>query len=138
MKVLLVHKFWRKVGGAEVYFQDVARILRSHGHDVKIYTTDFDAEGSRDVYERNENIIFGETVEYLKGPLLSRIKNIPEVIYSKKNKSGFKKLLQEYKPAIFKGISGLDSIALIRISTPFSSESLPINRIYPLSPLDAV
>lgn len=100
MKVLLVHKFWRKVGGAEVYFQDVARILRTHGHDVKIYTTDFNAEGSRDVYEKDDNVIFGDTVEYLNGPLLSRIKNIPEVIYSKKNKSSFKKLLQDFKPDV--------------------------------------
>ncbi len=100
MKILLVHKFWRKVGGAEVYFQDVARILRTQGHEVKIYTTDFNAEGSRDVYTRDENVVFGETVEYLKGPLLERIKNIPSVIYSKKNKTGFKKLLREFRPDV--------------------------------------
>lgn len=98
MKILLVHKFWRKVGGAEVYFQDVARILRNYGHDVKIYTTDYDAEGSRDVYPRDENVIFGETVDYLKGGIITRIKNIPEVIYSQKNKTQFRKLLQEFKP----------------------------------------
>lgn len=100
MKIILVHKFWRKVGGAEVYFQDVARILRSHGHEVKIYTTDFDAEGSRDVFPRDENVIFGDTAEYLKGNILTRIKNIPEVIYSKKNKEHFRKLLRDFKPDI--------------------------------------
>ncbi|MBL0339642.1 MAG: hypothetical protein IPP71_01255 [Bacteroidetes bacterium] len=87
MKILLVHKFWRKVGGAEVYFQDVARILRNHGHEIKIYTTDFDAEGSRDVYPRDKNVIFGETADYLKGGYFSRLKNIPEVIYSQKIKN---------------------------------------------------
>ena len=100
MKVLLVHKFWRKVGGAEVYFQDVARILRNNGHQVKIYTTDYDAEGSRDVYPRDENVIFGETVDYLKGGFLSRLKNIPEVIYSTKNKNQFANLLKEFQPDI--------------------------------------
>ena len=100
MKVLLVHKFWRKVGGAEVYFQDVARILRDHGHEVKIYSTDFDAEGSRDVFPRDENVVFGETVEYLKGSLIQRVKNIPEVIYSRKNKADFKQLLRKFQPDI--------------------------------------
>jgi glycosyltransferase involved in cell wall biosynthesis len=100
MKVLLVHKFWRKVGGAEVYFQDVARILRLKGHNVKIYTTDFDAEGSHDVFPRNENVIFGPAEEYLKGSVWQRIRNIPEIIYSGKNKSAFKKLLQEFQPDI--------------------------------------
>ncbi|HMT27721.1 MAG TPA: glycosyltransferase [Bacteroidia bacterium] len=100
MKVLLVHKFWRKVGGAEVYFQDVARILRNNNHEVKIFTTDFNAEGSRDVYPKDENVIFGETVDYLKGGLMSRLSNIPEVIYSKKNKAAFKKLLRDFKPDI--------------------------------------
>ncbi len=100
MKVLLVHKFWRKVGGAEVYFQDVARILRNHNHDVRIYTTDYDAEGSRDVYKKDESVIFGETFDYLKGNVLTRLKNIPEIIYSRKNKEQFRKLLQEFKPDI--------------------------------------
>ena len=100
MKVLLVHKFWRKVGGAEVYFQDVARILRNHGHQVKIFTSDFNAEGSRDVYKRDENVVFGNSVDYLKGNFIDRVKNITEVIYSKKNKEQFRQLLREYKPDI--------------------------------------
>jgi glycosyltransferase involved in cell wall biosynthesis len=100
MKVLLVHKFWRKVGGAEVYFQDVARILRNYQHQIKIYTTDFEAEGSHDVYPRDENVIFGETFDYLQGNIITRLKNIPEIIYSRKNKEHFRNVLREYKPDI--------------------------------------
>jgi len=100
MKVLLVHKFWRKVGGAEVYFQDVARILKNHGNEVKIFTTDFNAEGSRDIFPRDENVIFGESFDYLKGHLLKRVKNIPQVIYSKSSKEQFRKLLREFRPDI--------------------------------------
>jgi hypothetical protein len=101
MKVLLVHKFWRKVGGAEVYFQDCARILRNHGHQVKIYTTDFNAEGSRDVFHRDENVIFGETAEYLKGNVINRIKNIPEVIYSKRIKKNSGRCFANTNPTLF-------------------------------------
>lgn len=100
MKILLVHKFWRKVGGAEVYFQDVARILRNHGHEVKIYTTDYAAEGSRDVFKRDDNVIFGKSVEYLNGNILNRLRNIPEVIYSKTHKEQFRKVVRDFKPDI--------------------------------------
>lgn len=100
MKVLLVHKFWRKVGGAEVYFQDVARILKNHGNEVKIFTTDYNAEGSRDIFPRDENVIFGESFDYLKGNVITRIKNIPEVIYSKSSKEHFRKVLREFRPDI--------------------------------------
>jgi glycosyltransferase involved in cell wall biosynthesis len=100
MKIILAHKFWRKVGGAEVYFQDVARILRNHGHQVKIYTTDYIAEESRDVYTRTEDVIFGTSPEYLKGNFFSRLAAIPETIYSKKNKRQFAQLLETFKPDV--------------------------------------
>lgn len=100
MKILLVHKFWRKVGGAEVYFQDVARILRNQGHEVMIYTTDLDVPGSRDVFPRDEKVIFGEAAEYLQGGFFQRMKNIPEIIYSVKNKHRFRQLLGEFRPDV--------------------------------------
>ena len=100
MKALLVHKFWKKVGGAEVYFQDTARILRNHGHDVYFYTTDFEADGAVDVYPRDEKTFFGKSFDYLNGSVWSRIANIPKVIYSKPNKEEFRNILREVKPDI--------------------------------------
>jgi glycosyltransferase involved in cell wall biosynthesis len=100
MKIILAHKFWRKVGGAEVYFQDVARILRNHGHEVKIFTTDYIAEGSRDVYPRDENVVFGESVNYLDGNFIDRLKNIPGTIYSSSNKELFRKLIRDFQPDV--------------------------------------
>lgn len=100
MKVLLVHKFWKKVGGAEVYFQDTARILRSQGHEVHIYTTDYDAQGAQDVFERNANVHFGTSFDYLQGGLIKKLTNIPNVIYSKTNKEEFRELLRELRPDV--------------------------------------
>lgn len=100
MKVLLVHKFWKRVGGAEVYFQDTARILRSKGHDVYIYTTEFEADGAKDVYPRDEKVHFGESFDYLQGGVLKRISNIPKIIYSQKNKEEFRSLLRDIKPDV--------------------------------------
>lgn len=94
----MVHKFWKKVGGAEVYFQDTARILRNHGHEVFFYTTDFEADGAVDIYPRDEKTFFGQSFDYLNGSVWSRIANIPKVIYSKPNKEEFRKILREIQP----------------------------------------
>jgi glycosyltransferase involved in cell wall biosynthesis len=98
MKVLLVHKFWRKTGGAENYFQDTAAILKANGHTVKYFSTDFPAANSADVFARDENLTLGVYENYLHGNVLQKISAIPEIIYSKKNKFIFGKLLDEFKP----------------------------------------
>lgn len=100
MKILLVHKFWRKTGGAENYFQDTATILRANGHEIKIFTTDFPAANSSDVFVRDENIVFGVYENYLDGNIFKRLTSVPEIIYSKKNKVLFGKLLDSFKPDI--------------------------------------
>lgn len=100
MKVLLVHKFWKKLSGAEVYFHDIIRILKSEGHTVKVFTTNFNAEGGVDPVEQNDEIVYGHPVDYRNGSLIKKISNIPELIYSVKNKEVFRKLVEDFKPDI--------------------------------------
>ena len=100
MKVLLVHKFWKKVGGAEVYFQDVRRILKSRGHDVRVFSTMYDPGGGADIYPVEDDVIMGYAPEYLKGSFMDKLKHIPETIYSRKNKQIFRDLLRDFKPDI--------------------------------------
>lgn len=100
MKIVLVHKFWRKAGGAENYFQDTASVLKANGHDVKVFTTDFPAANSTDDFIRDEHVVFGEYKNYLEGNLLNKLALVPEIIYSKSNKALFGKLLDEFKPDI--------------------------------------
>ncbi len=100
MKVLLVHKYWRTLSGAEMYFHDVERLLRAQGHQVKIFTTNFNCEGGIDEKEIRDDVIYGEPVNYLHGSMASRITNLPALIYNKKNKALMSKLLSEFKPDI--------------------------------------
>lgn len=100
MRILLVHKFWRKTGGAENYFQDTAAILRANGHEVKFFTTDFPAANSSDVFVRDENVVFGAYQNYLDGSILKKLTSVPEIIYSKKNKALFENLLDSFHPDI--------------------------------------
>jgi glycosyltransferase involved in cell wall biosynthesis len=100
MKILLVHKFWRKLSGAEMYFHDVLRILKQEGHAVKVFTSNLNAEGGRDEKENNEEIIYGTPVDYHHGSLIKRMTKLPEIIYSKKNKAAMAKLLDDFQPDI--------------------------------------
>lgn len=98
MKILLVHKFWRTLSGAEMYFHDVERLLRQQGNEVKVFTTNYNCEGGIDEKEIRDDVIYGEPANYLKGSILSRVTNLPDLIYNKRNKDIFKKLLREFKP----------------------------------------
>lgn len=100
MKILLVHKFWRTLSGAEMYFHDVERLLRQQGHEVKIFTTNFNCEGGIDEKEIRDDVIYGEPVNYLHGSMVSRIMNLPALIYNKKNKAIMQQVLQDFKPDI--------------------------------------
>lgn len=37
MKILLAHKCFYYKGGAEVFFFEVARVLKEHGHEVAFF-----------------------------------------------------------------------------------------------------
>ena len=100
MKILLVHKFWKNLSGAEVYFHEVRRILKQHGHTVKVFTTNMNAEGGMDLKEQNDEIVYGHNVDYLHDSLTQRVFKLPELIYSKKNKAAIARLLDEFQPDI--------------------------------------
>jgi glycosyltransferase involved in cell wall biosynthesis len=100
MKILLVHKFWKNLSGAEVYFHEVRRILKKQGHTVKVFTTNMNAEGGIDPKEENDEIVYGHNVDYLHDSLIQRAFKLPELIYSKNNKKEIAGLLDEFHPDI--------------------------------------
>ena len=78
----------------------LARILKSNGHDVKIFTTNFNAEGGIDKKSDDPNVVYGFPKNYLHGGLISRMKNLPSLIYSKDNKKAFDMLLASFQPDV--------------------------------------
>ncbi len=100
MRIILAHKFWRTLSGAEMYFHDVERILKLNGHEVKIFTTNFNAEGGIDEKVNDPSVVYGIPNNYLRGNFLNRISNLPSIIYSKPNKHAFSKLIDEFKPNV--------------------------------------
>ncbi|MEO8147092.1 MAG: glycosyltransferase family 4 protein [Bacteroidia bacterium] len=100
MKIILAHKFWRTLSGAEMYFHDVVRILKSNGHDVRVFTTNYNAEGGIDEKTSDPNVIYGIPNNYLRGNFITRILNLPSIIYSKPNKLAFGELIDDFKPDV--------------------------------------
>lgn len=94
MKILLAHKFHHLTGGAEVFYFEVARVLKNYGHEVSFFST-----------ESEENINTGDVAHFVPAPnysggLLDKLKALPSTFYSKDKKKAFAKLLDEFKPDI--------------------------------------
>lgn len=83
-----------------MYFHDVVRILKANGHTVKIYTTNFNAEGGIDEKVDDPDVVYGTAVDYLRGGSVEKMMRLPQIIYSKKNKEEFAQLIKEFKPDV--------------------------------------
>jgi len=93
MKILLAHKFHRLIGGAEVFYFEVARVLKENGHEVAFFSTHHD-----------QNIDTGDLVftvdepNYTEGNVLSRIWGARDIFYSSTKKMKMKQAIKEFQP----------------------------------------
>ncbi len=92
MKIVLAHNYFNPIGGAEVFYHEVGRVLEKNGHEVAYFSPD------------DENIdspwkkYFPRTVDYKNSGVIQGIVNIKDMIYSNEVKENFKKLLKDFKP----------------------------------------
>ena len=95
MRVLLCHKFFHLVGGAEVFFFQTGKALEENGHDVAWFST---------VHEKNQaseySSYFVEPPEYNEGNIIQKVGGIGKIIYSKEAREKFRKLVDDFKPDI--------------------------------------
>lgn len=93
MKILLSHKFFQLTGGAEVFFFETERLLKKMGHEVICFST-------KSVTNRPNQYssYFVDPPEYLNGGILKRSIRIGRLIYSRKAKKLFSKLITDTKP----------------------------------------
>lgn len=95
LKVLLVHKFHRLTGGAEIFYFEVARVLKEKGHKVAFFTT----------YD-DDNIVTGDPTYTVAAPDYSndgRIKKIvgsSDIFYSGAKKQKMLEAIDEFKPDV--------------------------------------
>lgn len=100
MKVLLVHKFFHRQGGAEVFLFELDRLLTGAGHEVAHFST---------LDERNEpsewEDYFVSAPRYRDASFLAKLRDIPKTIYNGDAAKSFGKLLDDFKPDIVHAIS---------------------------------
>lgn len=95
MKVLLVHKYHSLKGGAEVFYFEVARVLREHGHTVAFFST----EGSENL--NAEGVLY--TVpqpSYVENGVVRKILGAGDMFYSNDNKRAMLAAIDDFKPDI--------------------------------------
>lgn len=95
MKVLLTHKFHRLTGGAEVFYFDVARVLKKFGHEVGYFST-----------SHPDNLTTGDFESFVPAPsydiggLITRIAGSRDIFYSASNRDAMLKAIDDFKPDV--------------------------------------
>ena len=95
MRVLLVNKFLVRRGGVETYVLDLGRLLQEAGHEVQYFGMD----DSRKLVG-NDWGIYAENVELGGGQGVSRIKDVPNTIRSRRNYTLMSQLLEAFQPDV--------------------------------------
>jgi glycosyltransferase involved in cell wall biosynthesis len=95
MKVLLTHKFHRLTGGAEVFYFDVARVLKKYGHQVGYFSTSHEDNVVTGDFER-----FVPPPRYESGGLMVRIAGSRDIFYSSSNRDAMLKAIDDFQPDV--------------------------------------
>lgn len=95
MRVLLVHKFFRITGGAEVFFFETGRLLEEAGHQVAYLST---------VHPDNRESQFSEYFvqphDYARGGLRERAGALAAAAYSLSARRSTRRLIADFRPDI--------------------------------------
>ncbi|SFP76527.1 Glycosyltransferase involved in cell wall bisynthesis [Geopseudomonas sagittaria] len=93
MRILLAHKYHYLKGGAEVFYFEVANVLKKHGHCVAFFST-----------MNSENVDTGDPLfevegpSYAEGNIFSRVIGSRDIFHSKKNKQAMLDAIDDFKP----------------------------------------
>lgn len=93
MKILLIHKCFYYKGGAEVFFFEVARVLKEHGHEVAFFSIN-DEQNIKSEWSK----YFIDAPNFKASGIVTKIKVLKDIPYSKSAKRAFEKLLGDFQP----------------------------------------
>jgi glycosyltransferase involved in cell wall biosynthesis len=92
MNIILAHNFFNPIGGAEVFYHEVGRVLEEHGHEVAYFSPADENINSK--YKR----YFPKAVDYKDKNIFKSIINFKNMVYSSEAKEKFKMLINDFKP----------------------------------------
>lgn len=94
MKVLLAHNNFEVTGGAEVFFHEVARVLKDQGHELAYFSA------MSDKAETPWREYFPPVASYNAGGILTKAISFPSMVYNRKAKAAMARLIEDFKPDI--------------------------------------
>ena len=93
MRILLAHNNYRVYGGAEVFVHELARVLKSRGHEVAyLACNDVGVESEWQDY-------FTDPVDYASSPVSAALQ-APRMFYSFRSRKAARRLIADFKPDI--------------------------------------
>ncbi len=95
MNVVLVHKCFFKKGGAEVFFFEVGRVLKEHGHKVAYFSCK-DEQNKESEWAK----YFIDAPNFKTPNLIKKMEAMFSIPYNLKAKKKFGQLLDDFKPDI--------------------------------------
>lgn len=94
MRVLLAHKFYEIIGGAEVFFRQTEHALRQAGHQTEMIATG-DANSSVP-----NNVHLLKAPDYKNGNLFTKAANLPRAVYDRRKRQQVAQIIDEFQPDI--------------------------------------
>jgi glycosyltransferase involved in cell wall biosynthesis len=95
MRVLLVHKFFRRVGGAEVILSETGRLLQEAGHQVAFLSTEHP-----DNWESQYSKYFVRSHDYEGGGPYERLRALATAMYSLSARRSTTRLIEDFRPDV--------------------------------------
>lgn len=106
MKVLLVHKFHKLTGGAEVFYFEVGRVLKENGHEVAYFSTLDD-----DTLETPYKKYFSEAPNFKTSNKIDQIKAFLKIPYNFEAKKKITSLIEDFEPDIIHAFGVITQIS---------------------------
>jgi len=95
LKILLVHKFHRLTGGAELFYFEVARVLKENGHKVAFFTTYDDDNAST-----GDPVYSVPAPDYASDGLFKKLIGSIDIFFSGSKKRKMLEAIDEFKPDV--------------------------------------
>ncbi|MEI7813652.1 MAG: glycosyltransferase [Coriobacteriia bacterium] len=95
MRVLVAHKFFRVMGGAEVFFFETARLLEEAGHEVAFFSTKHP-----DNRESEFSEYFVSSHDHIGGSYYGKVRALMSAMYSLSAKRSMSRLIDDFQPDV--------------------------------------
>lgn len=93
MKILLVHKFFKYSGGADVFFFEVGRVLEKNGHEIAYFSTK-----AEDNLPSKWSKYFSDSPNFNSAGFVDKMKALVNIPYNRNTQAKFAILLDDFQP----------------------------------------